>query len=109
MNFECNICMTNEVKPLSQLKCNHLFHSDCIDKWLKQSETCPYCREEFNDFNDIEKIKSEYKSLESDLKLKNELLKSKNRELRSECEEKTEEKELSTNTMKYLKREIEFF
>ena len=35
MNFECDICLTNEVKSLSQLNCNHLFHSDCIDKWLK--------------------------------------------------------------------------
>ena len=63
MNFERNICMTNEVKPISQLNCNHLFHSDSIDKWLKQSETCPYCREEFDDFNDIEKLKSDCKKI----------------------------------------------
>ena len=31
MNFECNICMTYKVKPISQLNCNHLFHSVLIN------------------------------------------------------------------------------
>ena len=68
MNFECDICLTNEVKSLSQLNCNHLFHSDCIDKWLKQKDTCPLRREEYSEFNNIEKIKSEYEILESKCK-----------------------------------------
>ena len=60
MYLECDICLTNEVKSLSQLNSNHLFHSDCIDKWLKQNDTCPLCRAKFNDFNEIEKIKSKF-------------------------------------------------
>ena len=60
MKYECDICLTNEVKSLSQLNCNHLFHSDCINKWLQQKDTCPLCRAEFNDFNEIEKIKFKF-------------------------------------------------
>ena len=57
MNFECYICLTNEAKSLSQLNYNNLFHCDWIDKWLQQKDTCPLCRAEFNDFNEIEKTK----------------------------------------------------
>jgi len=24
--------------------CNHVFHRECCDQWLKQSRTCPICR-----------------------------------------------------------------
>lgn len=24
--------------------CNHTFHAECIQKWLKKSRTCPLCR-----------------------------------------------------------------
>ena len=27
-----------------KLKCNHIFHNDCIRKWLNKSCTCPICR-----------------------------------------------------------------
>ena len=88
MNFECNICMTNEVKRLLLLNCNHLFHSDCIDKWLKQSNTCPYCKVEFSDFNNIEKFKSECEKLESECMSKRKERRSLIEERRSLIEEK---------------------
>ncbi|TYH96637.1 hypothetical protein ES332_A12G191000v1 [Gossypium tomentosum] len=28
----------------SQMPCSHMFHSGCIEKWLKQSHYCPLCR-----------------------------------------------------------------
>ena len=106
MNFECCICMTNEVKLLSQLNSNNLFYSDCIDEWLKQMDSCPMCREEHSDFNNIEQIRSE-----------NEILKSKCKELREEqsiikkmAKEKEsliEEKNMLKNKMKAFKSEIE--
>ncbi len=29
---------------LKQLKCGHLFHAYCINKWLKRNDKCPMCR-----------------------------------------------------------------
>jgi hypothetical protein len=26
-------------------KCKHLFGDDCLKEWLKDSDTCPYCRD----------------------------------------------------------------
>ncbi|CAL0310151.1 unnamed protein product [Lupinus luteus] len=44
---ECVICLENfmigepcQILPL----CNHLFHSYCIEHWLKENLTCPVCR-----------------------------------------------------------------
>jgi len=41
----CNICLESclENNKLIKLKCNHEFHSSCIEKW-KQYNTCPVCR-----------------------------------------------------------------
>ncbi|KAK7244304.1 hypothetical protein RIF29_39124 [Crotalaria pallida] len=44
---DCVICLENfmtgescQILPL----CNHLFHSYCIEHWLKENFTCPVCR-----------------------------------------------------------------
>ncbi|XP_058765872.1 putative RING-H2 finger protein ATL21A [Vicia villosa] len=43
----CSICLC-EYKPMETLRsipqCNHHFHVDCIDVWLKMNATCPLCR-----------------------------------------------------------------
>ena len=49
----CAICLKSfEITPtcrqyVKQLKCGHVFHSKCIDRWFQQKTNCPYCREEF--------------------------------------------------------------
>ncbi len=43
---ECPICIEkfklNEKRTI--LPCFHDFHSDCINKWLKENNTCPICK-----------------------------------------------------------------
>ena len=48
--FECSICLStleNE-ELVIQLKCNnrHIFHTKCLEEWLKHQEKCPLCRSE---------------------------------------------------------------
>ncbi|KAI3792613.1 hypothetical protein L2E82_06496 [Cichorium intybus] len=43
----CAICLC-DYKPKESLRtipeCNHYFHYECIDEWLKLNATCPVCR-----------------------------------------------------------------
>lgn len=43
----CPICLS-DYKPKESLRtipeCNHYFHADCIDEWLRLNGTCPMCR-----------------------------------------------------------------
>ena len=47
-NLECIICMENfeENEKVKQLYCGHIFHGDCIDKWLEKEKKCPFCKAE---------------------------------------------------------------
>ena len=42
----CAICLNNVKKTnknSTMLECNHLYHKECIDIWLSDKNTCPYC------------------------------------------------------------------
>lgn len=43
----CPICL-GEYRPKETLRtipqCNHYFHANCIDEWLRRNATCPLCR-----------------------------------------------------------------
>lgn len=43
----CSICYDDETTTENQqwvvLTCNHKFHSECIDPWIKSHNTCPLC------------------------------------------------------------------
>ena len=44
---DCAVCL-EEFKNganVTKLKCGHLFCSECIEKWLSNSITCPCCRQ----------------------------------------------------------------
>ncbi|KAI7980819.1 E3 ubiquitin-protein ligase ATL41 [Camellia lanceoleosa] len=44
---ECSVCLSpirEEAKVRVLPNCKHLFHVDCIGKWLSLHTTCPMCR-----------------------------------------------------------------
>jgi hypothetical protein len=49
----CSICL-NEVRSSRHnsnppIRCGHIFHADCLDKWkAKGKHTCPLCRQVFD-------------------------------------------------------------
>lgn len=44
---ECVLCMyeIEEGGEIRDLRCKHLFHRRCLDRWLVQQLTCPLCRD----------------------------------------------------------------
>ena len=44
---ECTICLLDyNEETKTKTECNHIFHQECLDKWLQTNYTCPLCRTE---------------------------------------------------------------
>lgn len=45
-NKECVVCMEDMKvgEEVRRLQCMHMFHADCVDKWLHTNKQCPICR-----------------------------------------------------------------
>jgi len=46
---QCSVCYTN-IKfgdIVRKLNCGHIFHQECVDKWLEEKLSCPLCRYKF--------------------------------------------------------------
>jgi hypothetical protein len=41
---QCTICLECLNNQLKTLPCKHQFHTRCINKWLREKNTCPMCR-----------------------------------------------------------------
>ena len=41
---ECVICLESLPANFNRTTCDHLFHEQCIERWLSQHTTCPVCR-----------------------------------------------------------------
>jgi len=45
----CPVCFGNMTESTSRtLPCNHTFHSRCLERWKRTSNTCPMCRSPFD-------------------------------------------------------------
>jgi len=40
----CAICTDAIAEGAGFLSCGHVFHSQCVDRWFDQADTCPTCR-----------------------------------------------------------------
>jgi len=40
----CSICLCDINLIYTTTGCNHIFHTECINNWIKDNETCPVCR-----------------------------------------------------------------
>jgi len=47
-DVECVVCLCKieEGDEISVLRCDHMYHRRCLDKWVSfKNNTCPLCRE----------------------------------------------------------------
>jgi hypothetical protein len=56
---KCAICLQKYkgADIIKEFPCKHIFHKNCIFKWLKQSNVCPICKHDLTD--DINKVEIE--------------------------------------------------
>lgn len=43
---ECSVCISDFQKEeiVVILSCNHVYHKNCVEEWIKTKSNCPYCR-----------------------------------------------------------------
>jgi len=41
----CTICLMEITNNIKALPCAHVFHTHCIDRWLRLKNSCPLCRQ----------------------------------------------------------------
>ena len=63
----CCICLApiKINQEVTLLKCQHLYHFKCLDKWVEKKEACPFCRGKI----EFAKIKKKKKDKKEDLKV----------------------------------------
>ncbi|KAI3907159.1 hypothetical protein MKW92_034399 [Papaver armeniacum] len=44
--LSCGVCMQEYIggSYISNMPCSHMFHYDCLNSWLHESNSCPICR-----------------------------------------------------------------
>ncbi|KAL5252817.1 hypothetical protein ACHWQZ_G015551 [Mnemiopsis leidyi] len=45
----CLICKDNMTSDINSTRCGHVFHGDCVKRWLENSNICPVCRAEITE------------------------------------------------------------
>jgi hypothetical protein len=55
----CSLLVKDLNHRIIKLGCSHIFHPDCIYRWINKRNTCPTCRQQI-DFKKIELFKIEF-------------------------------------------------
>ncbi|XP_065215384.1 E3 ubiquitin-protein ligase TRAIP-like isoform X2 [Planococcus citri] len=62
MNVSCTICQEflftgeDNEPAISSTSCGHVYHSNCLFQWMERSETCPHCRTDLDQDDDVFKL-----------------------------------------------------
>ncbi|CAM9213097.1 unnamed protein product [Ectocarpus sp. 13 AM-2016] len=50
LNASCSVCLFEYYvdEAVTLLPCGHLYHTECIDIWMRDHVDCPYCRADMN-------------------------------------------------------------
>ncbi|GMH72140.1 hypothetical protein TrRE_jg11991 [Triparma retinervis] len=61
----CSICLCEyeNCNSVVRLPCDHLFHDDCLDKWVQNNFRCPLCNEDLRSEEEIEQSAQANQSL----------------------------------------------
>jgi hypothetical protein len=49
-NIKCGICLVDKNLSFQCYQCKNIFHTNCINIWIKENPNCPYCRYDMNDY-----------------------------------------------------------
>ena len=49
----CCICLKNDDRDIVELNCSHIYHRECIEKWILESNTCPLCKSSITSITNI--------------------------------------------------------
>ena len=57
----CSICRENfqDLSVVRKLRCNHIFHMDCVDSWFETNIRCPLCRIDLRNENEEDETQDE--------------------------------------------------
>ncbi|WJX17446.1 RING-type E3 ubiquitin transferase [Trifolium repens] len=58
-DLECAVCLCKieDEDEIRVLRCNHMYHKHCLDKWIGfKNHTCPLCRESLRPKNVITEL-----------------------------------------------------
>lgn len=50
-NVQCSVCLCDfeSADLVKHLRCDHIYHNDCISEWFKTKSTCPVCKLDLNE------------------------------------------------------------
>lgn len=61
----CSICTESVETGVKTIFCNHIYHKDCLHRWLSYNNSCPNCRHELLVNNEIQI--QDFNTLESEI------------------------------------------